>query len=368
MVPELLSQVKIYPQLPSSVPSEAEPKILEQSETKSSNNFEKEHHLTVPLQIVLPLIHDDSVMGLLVTGREDRQWNDQELAQIKTIVKTMAIACHLDQSQLWYGRQLVAHVNLRERLDDLLHQLRNPLTALRTFSKLLLKRLRGSQRETKVVESIIREGDRLQELLQQFDLWMDCIDNYSSTLTVDTKASVLPQPSSPLLPSSQRLQLNDLAVEEVLAPLIDTAMVVAKEKKIELSFDIPSNLPLVQANVPALREIISNLLDNALKYTLPGGQVHVQAGMEQSLTHGTFQGIAISDDGVGIPVQDQAHIFERRYRGVQSQGKIPGTGLGLAIAQELIEQMHGKIELISPINSHYKGTKFIVWLLIADCQ
>jgi hypothetical protein len=110
--------------------------------------------------------------------------------------------------------------------------------------------------------------------------------------------------------------------------------------------------------------VLSNLLDNALKYTPAGGQIYVQAGREQ----GHFQGVAISDNGCGIPPEDLEHIFERHYRGVQRSSKIPGTGLGLAIAKELVEQMQGEIQVFSPaqINTGSVagrvGTTFIVWL------
>ena len=108
--------------------------------------------------------------------------------------------------------------------------------------------------------------------------------------------------------------------------------------------------------------MLSNLIDNALKYTPGGGQIYIQTGLEQ----GHYQGIAISDTGLGIPAQDLEHIFERHYRGVQRSSNIPGTGLGLAIAKDLIERMHGKIQVFSPARPSSvaggAGTTFIVWL------
>jgi len=86
---------------------------------------------------------------------------------------------------------------------------------------------------------------------------------------------------------------------------------------------------------------VSNLLDNALKYTPSGEDLH-PGGLEQ----GHLQGIAISNTGPGIPPEDLEHIFERHYRGVQSSSEIPGTGLGIAI--DLIEQMQGEIQVFSP--------------------
>ncbi|NJO42853.1 MAG: hypothetical protein HC865_20135 [Cyanobacteria bacterium RU_5_0] len=132
-------------------------------------------------QIVLPLMHEDVVMGLLVTARADRAWNESEQTQIKQIAETLAIACILDQRAQWLAQDQLQQRLLREQrhdvFDNLLHQFRNPLTALRTFGKLLAKRLRPGDTNRNVAEGIVRESDRLQELLKQFDAAID-LDEY----------------------------------------------------------------------------------------------------------------------------------------------------------------------------------------------
>jgi signal transduction histidine kinase len=82
----------------------------------------------------------------------------------------------------------------------------------------------------------------------------------------------------------------------------------------------------------------------------------------------------VGDTGAGIPLEDQPHIFDRHYRGVQADSDIPGTGLGLAIVQDLVQAMGGHIEVISPVQiDHWvnpvpaeltqgPGTLFMVWL------
>ena len=109
-------------------------------------------------------------MGLLVTRRSDREWNEQEYDRIEKIATTIAIGCRLARERDWYREQLdrQKQVDLIERnqLEDLLHQLRNPITALRTFSKLLLKRFTREDRNSKIAKSIFDQSDRLQEAIE----------------------------------------------------------------------------------------------------------------------------------------------------------------------------------------------------------
>ena len=376
--PELWDQVDSTPRLISAAASESVNSSEDQEQTNPATEWEGEY--LQRQQIVLPLIYEDIVMGLLVTGRDDRQWNDQEFTHVEGIAKTLAIACILDQRQGWYHQQLNEQQNLRQiernRFDDLLHQIRNPITALRTFSKLLLKRLLPGDRNQSVAQGILQEGDRLQALLQQFEGDIDLIEANASKLMLGSAPMFLPEAasisSSPLIMPGNSLSLESVKIEKVLETLLISAQAIAQEREIDFNVDIPSNLSPVQANNQALREVLSNLIDNALKYTPSGGTVNIQGGLEKQILTKDFQGIAICDNGYGIPVEDRQHLFERHYRGVQEKGDIDGSGLGLAIAKELVEQMHGEIELVSQDKSiqstlgqscDLSGTTFIVWLL-----
>jgi signal transduction histidine kinase len=324
-------------------------------------------------QIVLPLVHEDVMIGLLVTVREDRAWNEQERSEIKRIAQTLLLACVLDQRRAWLHQQLQQQQILQEKqqdlLDNLLHQLRNPLTALQTFGKLLLKRMRLGDANREVATSIVRESDRLKELLQQFDQVIDLTAEDLGPLALPQKevlveANVQKDAKAPLLlPGTGEKEVN-CSVLDILEPLLVSAKAIAQERNLQLISEIPPNLPLVRANLKALREVLSNILDNALKYTPTGGKVFIQVGQQKA----HFQGIAISDTGPGIPTQDLEHLGERHYRGVQAQTEIPGTGLGLSIAKQLIQQMQGEIEVFSPAvtslitSPDAPGTTFIIWL------
>ncbi|AFZ00802.1 ATP-binding protein [Calothrix sp. PCC 6303] len=339
---------------------------------ETSSPMSQEEYLSIGKQIVLPLLNEDRVVGVLVTARDDRAWNEQEQREIERIAQTLAIACILDRQRTWLQQQLHQQQIFQEKqldlLDNLLHQFRNPLTALRTFGKLLLKRLRAGEANREVATSIVRESDRLQELLQKFDEAIDLtgedlIPLLRSQTEVVVEASVQPLKPKLLLPGSDEIE-TDCDLMEVLQPLLDSAYAIAQERNLELITEFPLKLPLVRINHKSLREVISNILDNSLKYTPNGGKVLVQTGLEKP----GFQGIAISDNGPGIPQQDIKHLGERHYRGVQAATQIPGTGLGLAIAKQLLEQMQGNLEVFSPaFNSTIKssktvGTTFIIWV------
>jgi signal transduction histidine kinase len=332
-------------------------------------------------------MHEGVVMGLLVTGREDRPWNEREKATVERIARTLAIAYIMDQRRVWVEQQLTQSRLLqsrqRDRLDDLLHQFRNPLTAVRTLGKLMLKRLRPGDKNSEAASGIVRESDRLQELLQQFDASLDMneADIAPLTLPATSIAGDSQQPAANSLLPGNAFTLETFSVADVLAPLIISAKAIAQERQLKLHTRISIDLPLVHGNAKALREVLSNLIDNALKYTPAGGQIDIRVGEKRGTPQGEMIAIAISDTGPGIPPQDLEHLFERHYRGVQASTAIPGSGLGLAIAKELIEQMQGEIEVFSPAkpvwatqnsesatdsdqDNPLRGTTFVVWLVI----
>ena len=380
-------------------------------------------------QIVMPLIYQELMVGILVTTRVDRGWNQLERYDIERVGHTLAAACVLEQRSQWLEQRLhqqaTAYARINEHqqdvLDDVLHQFRNPLTALRTFGKLLIKRLQPSDRNHTVAESIVRESDRLQDLLTQLSaaaeipsmvlsstqdpspntslpttaLMPSISESQTSSSDLSTPASNVERPkelraeeaydaiaskqNSELMditgvakPSSSdtvkaltghSLQLQVCDPMDVLDPLFLSAQAIAQDRSLSLCVTCSEYRGSIWADAQALREVYNNLIDNALKYTPPHGRVDIIVGIEPDqiafdheddpsvLGDHPMQGVAIADTGPGIPIADQAHLFERHFRGIQSQGDIPGTGLGLAIAQLLTQQMGGIIQVFSPIET-----------------
>jgi PAS domain S-box-containing protein len=142
-------------------------------------------------------------------------------------------------------------------------------------------------------------------------------------------------------------------------PIITEAMTSfipqASEKSIQLVGQLDKELPLVMANMTRLRQVMSNLIGNAIKYTPDGGQVTVKAFRQDDEVR-----VQVIDSGIGIPAADQPHIFEKFYR-VRGDhvANIKGTGLGLALVKSIVEKHNGHIWLESVFG---EGSTFTVAL------
>ncbi|MCG3209029.1 MAG: Sensor histidine kinase RcsC [Anaerolineae bacterium] len=165
------------------------------------------------------------------------------------------------------------------------------------------------------------------------------------------------------------LDLAGLVLEE-----IERQRPLAEEKSHRLMVAVNGPLP-VWGDAGQLRQIVRNLLNNAIKYTPAEGRISCQSrifadnlaadptwpGSDQ-LPEGSWVGLRVVDNGVGIAPEQLTRLFERFYR-VQPQSVIPGTGLGLAIAKELTELHRGRIAVVSQPGS---GTTFAIYLPVAD--
>jgi signal transduction histidine kinase len=314
-------------------------------------------------QLVLPLLQDDRVLGILVAERS-HPWDATAQPQVDAIRQALTAACLLDQRSKWFEeqslQQQIFQRQQKDLFDNLLHQFRNPLTAMRTFGKLLVKRLTESDRNREAAGSIVRESDRLQALLVQFEEAIDAgviipeppkalQDTSSYSSPSDQKTSASPsdrQPLTLLAPATlgRSLSIVKLDLQSILQPALQSASGVMDDRQQQLHLDLPVHSVFVLADPIALAEVLTNLLDNASKYTPAQG--HIQVKLRETLDHQID--LWITDTGYGIPHEDLAHLFERHYRGVQAQSTIPGTGLGLSIARELIRQMKGDIQIFSP--------------------
>jgi signal transduction histidine kinase len=113
----------------------------------------------------------------------------------------------------------------------------------------------------------------------------------------------------------------------------------AAEQGVSLSSQAPADLPWLDSDRSKLKQVLLNLLNNALKYNRPNGRVHVSAARVEDRLH-----VRVTDNGLGIPAEAVPHVFERFYRVRDSEGFTSGTGLGLPIARRIVEALGGEID------------------------
>ncbi|RPI33199.1 MAG: GAF domain-containing protein [Chloroflexota bacterium] len=131
-----------------------------------------------------------------------------------------------------------------------------------------------------------------------------------------------------------------------------------EEKKQHLTLEIADDLPPVLGNPVRLRQMIGNMIGNAIKYTPSGGKINVRAKSEEGQII-----VQVCDNGPGIPPADQPYIFDKFYRASNIPADTPGTGLGLAIVKSIVENHQGRIWVDSLLG---QGSTFTVVLPIAD--
>jgi two-component system OmpR family sensor kinase/two-component system sensor histidine kinase BaeS len=162
------------------------------------------------------------------------------------------------------------------------------------------------------------------------------------------------------LAESGQLNLQKQTVEpgSLIQQVSDRMHLSAEEKNITLETDIASDLPSVQADPERLIQVMTNLVDNAIRYNTNGSRVIVAA----HLANGQIE-LSVSDNGPGIPPEDIPHLFERFWRAEKSRNRATGgSGLGLAIVKQLVEAHHGEVQVESQIGS---GTRFTVHLPVS---
>lgn len=203
------------------------------------------------------------------------------------------------------------------------HELRTPLTAIHGFAETLLAgALEDQANNRRFVEIIKDHSARLSRLTDDL-LKLSRIE--AGKLGLDFRA---------------------VDLHEVVRSEEQAAHAAAAKKGLSLSVEAPAaTVGPVRGDARFLREVLRNLLDNAIQYTPNGGQIRVRAE-----SNGHFAIITVADTGIGIPLADQSRIFERFYRVDDARSReVGGTGLGLAIAKHIVESHGGKIWVESAV-------------------
>ncbi len=151
-------------------------------------------------------------------------------------------------------------------------------------------------------------------------------------------------------------QLVEVQMKDILVKTISSLEYQSSEKMLDIVLTAPDDLPMVMGNPLHLQRMVANLIENAIKFTPPMGRVDVRCRAEAKQLI-----LEVADDGPGIPLIDQPHIFNKFYRGSNMSQVTSGTGLGLSIVKSIVEKHCGRVWLeSSPL-----GTTFSVILPLA---
>ena len=212
------------------------------------------------------------------------------------------------------------------------HELRTPLTSLIIYLDLLEHG--KPEKRAKYLQTLNTEADRLRRL----------VEGFIRLAELDT------QPHA--------IELRPVNLSEVTIGLVMQHRERAIERQLSMEPQLAPDLPLVAGTAELITEAVSRVLDNALRYTPPGGHIALTtAQVEDDVT------LTISDSGPGLSPADRSHLFERFYRGEAARDyKTPGVGLGLAICQSIMNRLGGRITVGESAES---GASLTLWFKLA---
>jgi signal transduction histidine kinase len=223
------------------------------------------------------------------------------------------------------------------------HELRTPLTTIKALTRLLMRNELDEKKRREYIETISVECDR------QIDLVMNLLD------LSRIEGGVL------------RVTHERVDVEEVISSVVKSEARSADKRSHELRVEPKSDVPHVCADPKELRRVLSNIVENAIKYTPDGGRIVLSARKEDSQVV-----ISVTDNGRGIPPEDMPILFDKFHRGRPApqsaamgdgttnaefleDADVSGVGLGLYLGRNVMEQMGGRISVVSEVG---RGSTF----------
>jgi len=237
--------------------------------------------------------------------------------------------------------RLSQSIQMQKRfIADAAHQMKTPLAGMRMQSELALRQS-SAEEIHRSLEQLAKSSESATRLVNQL-LALARAENQSTQ-------------AYPFMP----IELSELARN-----VVQDWVQLSFSRRIDLGFESPGYPLMVEGNPIMLRELLGNLLDNALRYTPAGGTVtvRVRADRERRLAI-----LEVEDTGPGIPPSERAHVFERFYRILGSHTQ--GSGLGLAIVREIAQQHGAEVEIYNNPHSNDKahpGSLFRVSLALQD--
>jgi len=207
------------------------------------------------------------------------------------------------------------------------HQLKNPLSIIKLI-------LHNVAKDDKLSDS---KKKKVKQALSQSQTAVEFLEDTSKILNLEQKKDVV---------SKKPIEIEDLIKE-----IINSLSEIIKKKKIHLTKHIGGVMPTTKTDDFFLKIALTNVIENAVKYSPDGGRVIINVFADKDFVH-----VVVKDSGIGISKSDQNRIFEKFFRGQNAKKHLPnGTGLGLNIVKEVLNKIGGHISFESKI---YRGSSF----------
>jgi signal transduction histidine kinase len=257
-----------------------------------------------------------------------------EVGELTRAFNTMAEALEEGRSELQEQNERLKHSEqLKSELVSIVsHEVRTPLASVLGFTSLLLHRDVDPETRRDYLEIIDAQGRRLAALL----------DDFLNVQRIE----------------EGRLELSEEPVDFGALLREQVQLFRAESPRHTLTLRVPERALLVSGDANRLAQVIGNLLSNAIKYSPDGGVVEVVGEQDGDITR-----LSVTDEGVGIPAEQQAQIFTKFFRGDAAASGIAGSGLGLAFARAVVEAHGGRMSFTSTVG---EGSTFRVELPRAE--
>jgi signal transduction histidine kinase len=278
--------------------------------------------------VVAPVGVDDEVLGMLMCARRtgSRRWTDGEgVAALELghdLGRAIANAHATQRERRLLGELRELEASRHRFLRELTHEINNPMTVIAANAEFLAASEFVDERDLKRAQAILRGSERLGDLLQGLAMLSSVSD-----------------PQHP--PAMQQIDLVPI-VEETLSAMTAVA------ERVGVSLHLVGDLgeAVVLADPREIASAVTNLVDNAVKYSNPGGEIWL--GVERRPDGGLS--FACRDEGIGISDSDQADLFAPLFRSTNEEALMrPGTGLGLGIVREIMQRHGGTVEVESTL-------------------
>jgi signal transduction histidine kinase len=277
--------------------------------------------------VVVPMLREGNVVGcLVVRRRRTGRFSDETLELLETFADQSAVAmlnARLYRELQEQSLELeLASRHKSEFLASMSHELRTPLNAVLGFSEVLLEQMFGplNERQEEYLRDIHGSGQHLLELINEI---LDLSKVEAGRMELEYSS----------------LDLRAL-LEEATAMLRERATAHA----ITLTVDVAADVGQVQSDELRLKQVVLNLLTNAVKFTGDGGAVVVRAVRRAGDVE-----VTVSDTGIGVPEDDFERIFESFQQGGRGSSREEGTGLGLTLSRRIVELLGGRMWLKSEV-------------------